>query len=78
MIAAKVSEFQNALGEIRGAVQRHVTAEMAEQHKDDPMGTDDLKDNIPGWIIAIICAAEPGVRRTHKYEGVRTRVRNPL
>ena len=61
-LARQVSEFQQTLTYITKVIQSHVTDDMVKEHQ-NMGGIDDLEDNIPGWILAIACAAEPRVRK---------------
>ena len=56
-IAQTIADFQRTLAHVRSLIEEHITDEMVAEHG----GIDDLEDNIPGWILAIVCGVEPRV-----------------
>ena len=67
-IAHQVSEFQKTLSYIQNVIKKHITDDMIKEHKEKiGGGTQDVEDNIPDWILAIACAAEPRVNFTMPY-----------
>ena len=67
-VAEQVAEFQKTLSYITKVIKSHVTDEMVEEHQkvEGLAGIQDLEDNIPAWILAIACAAEPRVSKLLK------------